>query len=378
VYSVLSIFCCYVLLIAIVTLGWYTLRTWKKRNIEPHTKVTVIVPARNESENIIGCLEKLVNQRYPSEFLDIIVVDDCSTDDTLFLVKDFISRNPQKRISLLVLTEANSSFKKQAISEAVKVASGDLIVTTDADCVMSSEWISSIVHIYESSNAVMIAGPVCFIKQGNIFSKIQELEFLSLIASGAATMNIGLPTMCNGANLAYEKKAFLEVGGFETNKKFASGDDVFLMHKMKKELHRKIRFIKCLDAVVETKPTKTFKSFLNQRKRWASKSRGYKDIATIITALIVILTNLTILTCFVLSFFSSTFLLLFLICFLLKFSIDFPVLFGICSFMKKEKLMYLYIPVQLIYPFYIVLTGISGLFGSFVWKDRIHNQHETE
>jgi len=360
-------------LIGIVTIGWYTLKTWKRKKSEPHTKVTVIIPARNESANILGCLNKIVRQHYPSELFDIIIVDDCSTDDTALLVNNFILKNPEKRISLIALNAEQSSLKKQAITEAVKVASSDLIVTTDADCTMSSEWISSIVNYYETTDAIMIAGPVCFTKSKSIFDKMQELEFLSLIASGAATINIGLPTMCNGANLAYEKKAFLEVGGFETNKKYASGDDVFLMHKMKKELHRKIRFIKCPDSIIETKSTTSIPSFFNQRKRWASKSRGYKDVPTIIIALIIFLTNILILSCFVLSFFSSTFLLLFLISFFLKFIVDFPVLFGICSFLKKEKLMYLYIPVQLVYPFYIVLTGISGLTGKYKWKDRIHS-----
>jgi poly-beta-1,6-N-acetyl-D-glucosamine synthase len=372
-YTILSILCCYVVLLAIVTVGWYTRRTWKTKKFEPHTKVTVIIPARNESANIMECLTNISNQHYPLELLDIIVVDDCSTDNTVVLIKDFISRNPEKRISLIELTASQSSLKKQAIAVAVKSATGDLIVTTDADCIMSAKWVSSIVTLYESSNAVMIAGPVCFRKSDNIFSKMQELEFLSLIASGAATMNIGMPTMSNGANLAYEKNAFQEVGGFETNKKYASGDDVFLMHKMKKELSRKIRFIKSTDAIVETKPTTSFISFFNQRKRWASKSRGYKDVPTIIIALIIFLTNFSILSCFVLSFFSATFLLLFLISFFMKFIADFPVLFGICSFLKKEKLMYLYIPVQLLYPIYIVLTAIAGLSGKYKWKDRIHS-----
>ena len=372
-YSILSICCSYVLLIALITLGWFSSRTWKRIQIQPSTRVSVIIPARNESAFILKCLNKITRQHYPSELLEIIIVDDCSTDNTAELVNDFIQKNQEIRITLMKLGTVESSLKKQAISEAIKIATGNLIVTTDADCSMSAEWIASIVEYYEATNSVMIAGPVCFTKSNKLFNKLQELEFLSLIASGAATINLGSPTMSNGANMAYEKKSFLEVEGYDGNTKYASGDDIFLMHKMKKSLNRKIGFIKCYDAIVETEAISSFQAFMNQRKRWASKSRGYKDAATITAALIVFMTNFSLLSCFVLSFFSPTFLFLFLICFMLKFIIDFPVLLGICSFLKKEKLLYLYIPVQFIYPFYIVLTGISGLLGSYKWKDRIHS-----
>ena len=372
-YSFLGISCVYVALIAFITIGWYSIKTCKLKKSERITTVTVIVPARNESLNILECLNKITNQHYPPQLLDFIIVDDCSTDNTISLIKDFILKNPEKRITLIELNDKHSSLKKQAISEAIKIATGDLIVTTDADCTMSPEWISSIMYFYEITNAVMISGPVCFTRSNSFFSNMQELEFLSLIASGAATMNFGLPTMSNGANLAYEKKAFIDVAGYDENKHHASGDDIFLMHKIKKEMHRKISFLKCMDAVVETKPITYLNTFFNQRKRWASKSRGYNDISTIVIALIVFLTNFSLLSCFVLSFFSKSFLILFLISFLLKFIIDFPVLFGICSFLKKEKLLYFYIPVQVVYPVYIVLTAVSGLSGKYKWKDRIHS-----
>ncbi len=368
----------YILLIAGYNIAWFNIKHWKITDTKPNTKVSVIIPARNESENILRCIENVCAQTYPSDLLEIIIVDDSSTDNTAYLVKNFISKAHFKNISLIELASGNLSSKKQAISEAVKIAKGSLIITTDADCVMSSKWIISIVEYFEKYNPVMIIGPVSFCNESGVFQKMQSLEFMSLIASGAASAHLGTPIMCNGANLAYEKEVFLKTRDGEASDKFVSGDDIFLMHKIKKTFKRKIVFIKSRDALVQTKPQVTVKSFLNQRKRWVSKSHGYTDTATIITALMVFLFNFILLSCFIFSFFSSFFFNIFIICFASKLIVDFPILMGASSFFKKKKMMYFYIPLQLIYPVYIVFTGLSGLFGNFSWKDRIYSGNETK
>jgi len=336
----------------------------------------VVIPVRNEAKNIINCLEKVVSQNYPSAFFEIIIVDDSSTDGTVALVKDFIVGHPLKSISLIELSHKHVALKKIAITEAVKVAKGDLIISTDADCTMSDTWIATIADYYENHKPAMIAGPVSFSNEKGCFESMQGLEFLSLIASGAASIKLRFPTMCNGANLAYEKAAFMEAGGFETNSKYPSGDDVFLMHKMKAQ-HKKIAFIKSYDAMVETNAQPTFSAFVNQRKRWVSKSRGYSNAATIVVALIVFLFNFSLLASLLLSFFQHSFFYVFLLSLSAKFIVDFPILTGISSFMKKKKIMYFYIPLQIIYPVYIVFTGFMGLFGKFEWKDRTYSANET-
>jgi len=375
-YSILGIAACYVLLILVYNISWFSVKTFKKSGNTGNIKVTVIIPVRNESANIVQCLEKITGQSYPSELFEIIVVDDSSSDNTVELVEKFIKENSSKKISIIKLSEKNIAFKKQAINEAIKISKGDLIITTDADCVVSAEWIENIMGYYALNKCSMIIGPVCFSDEKGFFQKIQCLEFLSLIASGAASANIGIPTMCNGANLIYEKKAFIEVGGFDKNKKFASGDDVFLMHKIKKSFG-KITFLKNYEALVHTKPQTTFQAFVNQRKRWVSKSRGYSDFSTILTAFIVLFFNLSLIVSFIFAFFYHIFLVIFLFTILSKLIIDFPILMGITSFVKKKKLMYFYFPLQLIYPVYIVFIVIKGLFGKFEWKGRILSNYET-
>lgn len=176
--------------------------------------------------------------------------------------------------------------------------------------------------------------------------------------------------MCNGANLAYEKKAFIEVGGYDANNKYTSGDDIFLMIALKKTAKRNISFIKCRDAIVCTSAQPTMKDFINQRKRWASKSRGYTDAAIVSVALLVFLFNLSLIASAALAIFSKAFLPVFLIGFIIKLVVDFPILFGVTSFMKQKKLLLFYFPLQVVYPFYIILTASFGLFSKFEWKKR--------
>ncbi len=369
-YAFFALFACYALLIITYTFGWYSIRTWKWAGGKVSTKVSVIVPVRNESENITACLKSIIAQTFPIPLYEIIIVDDSSDDNTVGVVKSFISNFSLKNIRIIELSGKNIHGKKQAISEAIKISTGDLIITTDADCRVTENWISSIVEYYERYKPAMIAGPVCFTERGNLFQQIQGLEFLSLIASGAAAMQLGMPVMCNGANLAYEKKAFIEVGGYDANNKYTSGDDIFLMIALKKTAKRNISFIKCRDAIVCTSAQPTMKDFINQRKRWASKSRGYTDAAIVSVALLVFLFNLSLIASAALAIFSKAFLPVFLIGFIIKLVVDFPILFGVTSFMKQKKLLLFYFPLQVVYPFYIILTASFGLFSKFEWKKR--------
>jgi len=372
-YVFILILVSYVLLIGIYSVSWYKIKSWKSEAKVPITKVTIVLPVRNESENINLCLKNLSCQNYPEDLFEIIIVDDSSSDNTVNLIKHFIKNSNENRISLIEHIGNNNFGKKQAITEAIKNAKGELIITTDADCIMNQKWIASIVEYYEVYKPPMIVAPVKFYNEKGLFQNLQSFEFLSLIASGAASVQLGLPIMCNGANLAYEKKVFIKVNGFESSVNHVSGDDVFLMHKIKKVTKRKILFIKCKEAIVETKAQNSLHDFINQRKRWVSKSMAYTDLATILSALIVFILNLFLIASFILAFFISEFKFVFMIIFTSKIIIDFPILYGISSFTGNLKNMFLFLPLQFIYPFYIFVITVVGLFGKFEWKKRKYN-----
>ena len=374
IFIVLSILTlCYVLLISFYTYGWISLKKYESKERIFSTSVSIIVPARNEEKKIIPCLSSLIAQYYPKNLLEIILIDDSSTDKTSELVNDFIKNNSEVNIKFLKLSDNDktNSNKKQAISYGIKNSSGSLIITTDADCILGEKWVSSIVDYYENHDVKMIVSPVVFKHEKHFLKKLQSLEFMSLISSGAAAINLRKPIMCNGANLAYEKEAFLNINGFEANKNYASGDDIFLLLEIKKHFGRNsIQFLKNQDSIIYTEAASTIKEFVNQRIRWISKSKAYKDFGIISVALIIFMFNFGIVAGLIAGFFFSDLLFWVLIMFCIKVLIDFPILFSFSKFIKQRKMLWYYLPLQVIYVFYITIFGIIGNLSPFNWKGR--------
>jgi cellulose synthase/poly-beta-1,6-N-acetylglucosamine synthase-like glycosyltransferase len=336
------------------------------------TKVSAIIPARNEEENIENCLKDFIQQNYPKQLLEIIIVDDNSKDKTTELINKFKTIHPSINIILISLNELQnfSAYKKRAVAVGIENASGTLIITSDADCRFNKEWISSIVSHYEKNQSKFISAPVSFNNTDTLFGKIQSLEFMSLIGSGATAINLGSPNMCNGANIAFEKSAYLEVNGFDNKNEPASGDDMFLMLKIAKKYPDKIHFLKSKDAIVYTDAKKNLSEFYQQRKRWASKGTKYNNSSVTAIAFIVYLANLFWLVNFVLAFIYPEFLALLLILTGLRMLIEILFLYSLASFFDKRKDLLLYIPTFIFNIFYVIIIGVAGSIGTYEWKGR--------
>ena len=364
---VLVIAALYLIIIAAFTFGLYNLKEkfyyFNKKNI---VKVSVLIAARNEEKNILKLLQSLYNQNFPKEFYEVIIVDDHSEDNTKKIIEDFI--NNHKDINIKVLN-AESEGKKRAISQALHNAENELIMVTDADCVLKSTWIESVVSFYQEKKCKMILAPVLLSPANNLFEKMQVLEHLSLIASTAGSASIGCPVMCNGANMAYEREAALEVEKLRHDFNIVSGDDMFLLEQFLKNYgHKNVRFLLNKSAIVETKTCKTIKEFFRQRRRWVSKSKSYTNSKIILTALVVLFFNLSIVSLFLSAFFIPALWSLYFLLTLLKFFIDFPILKSITNFMNQGKILKWTLPLEFIYPFYAVFTALSGLLLKVTWK----------
>ena len=374
IYFILGGFCLmYIIIIVWFTFGWFSTNEYLPLREKHKTKVSVIIPARNEENNIIDCLNDLINQNYPKDLFEIIIIDDDSTDKTKYLVNDFINSHPEKEILLLSSENTSIPFKgkKQAIKAAVSISRGELIITSDADCRMGKKWILTIASFFESQKVKMIIGPVCFHNDDSVFKKLQNLEFLSLIASGAGATKISHPLMCNGANLAFSKSAYNKVMEKGEIDNFTSGDDIFLMLKIKDNYGSStIKFLKNNNAIVYTEAKNTIKEFFYQRIRWVSKSRGYTSLSLIFTSLIIYIFNYLLLVGAILCFFLPQFIPFILILFLIKCIIDLPILYGITKFVKRKRLLLFFLPLQLIYILYISVIGFVGNFLKFEWKGR--------
>lgn len=361
----------YVIIILIYTIGWFKLKTYTLAKDNLNTFVSIIIPARDEENNIGHLLRKLVQQDYPKENYEIIVVDDHSTDKTAEIVSEFIHQHPTHNIEILHLSNPNpeSTYKKKAITKAIEASKGELIITTDADCSVNENWLRSFVSFYLNENPQMIVGPVCFQNESSFFEKMQSFEFLSLIAITAGAIRIRRPIMCNGANLAYKKSAFIKVGGFG-NDKFSSGDDVFLMLKTRKQFGNKsVRFLKNINAIVYTEPKKNLKEFIHQRVRWASKNKVY-SVKILMVSFTVYMVNLLLILGLLMAIIFPVIFKTVCICMIIKMLIDLPILFGITKFANRRKIMYFVFPMIILYPVYIIITGALGIIGNYQWKGR--------
>lgn len=352
--------------------------TGEKKVADELPFISIIIAARNEEKNIGECIQSIVNQTYPGNKFEIIITDDHSTDNTVSIIRAFQNENI-RLINLADFTGNKSlnSYKKKSIETALKFAKGTLVVTTDADCVAPKKWIETLVNFYKEKNALFVALLVSFqnpLPEDSFFKRFfkifQSIDFMTLQGITGASVHKKFLSMCNGANLAYEKKAFFDVNGFEGIDQIASGDDMLLMHKIQNQFPGKIFFLKSRDIIVETKPAETTKEFMNQRIRWASKTNQYTDKKIISVLLLVYLLNAWVFILAIASFFFIKVFYLFIISLLIKIIIELIFLYSVARFFDKQKLLWWFIPAQPFHILYTLIAGWLGTFGSYQWKGR--------
>jgi len=359
----------YLLLVGYMRGGWKVLGYFSKGGQTPRTKVSVLIAARNEEANIGRTLSDILAQNYPQELLEIIVVDDHSTDRTPAIVRSFVARG----VKLLTLNESEplNSYKKKAITLAIAEATGQLIVTTDADCRMENEWLATVVTCMERYDYFLLSAPVVYSQQRSFFEELQTLEFLYLIGLGAAGIGNRYPSTCNGANLAYRRDVFYEMGGFNGIDHLASGDDELFLHKVAAKYPDKIGFCKSTDAIVYTDAKRDLRGFINQRRRWASKSTHYKNRGIVALGVSIWFFNVLLVVSGVAAFTGYPELQpIFAAAISLKFLIEFIFLYPLCGFAKRKDLL-VYLPVlTVVHTIYMVYIGIAGNMGKYQWKGR--------
>ena len=339
------------------------------KDFSPSTFVTILIPARNEAANIGHLLKSLLEQDYPKKLMQLIVIDDFSEDNTAEIVNQFPSVEYVHLSASSVERKANS-FKKMAISLGVTKAKGDLIITTDADCVMCDRWLKAMVSEYEHGHSVMLAGPVIYKTRNNLFHIFQSLDFMSMQGITAAVLQSKKGLMGNGANLAYEKKVFNEVNGFDDIDHLASGDDMMLMYKVEKAYSGKINYVKSRDAIVFTDSMPTLSAFVHQRIRWASKSKSLKDKRIQWVLFFVLLMNVGLFASLLSVIFYPSFWIYALVLYIIKCIAEYFFLTDIARFFNRQKLLpYLFL-LQLWHISYMVFVGILAQFTSYHWKGR--------
>jgi glycosyltransferase involved in cell wall biosynthesis len=338
----------------------------------PQLLISVIIPARNEANNIGACLQSVCSQSLPAHLFEIIVADDFSEDATAAIVRSCKAPNLQllSLADLLPAGHQENAYKKRAIEAGIAAARGQLIVTTDADCIASPHWLSSIAAFYQRRQPAFIAAPV-LVTNGNAYVEIfQSLDFLTLQGITGASVYKKFHTMCNGANLAYERSVFYEVNGFAGIDHIASGDDMLLMHKIYERYPGRVFYLKSRAAIVHTAPVHNWKDFFRQRIRWASKAGQYKDKRILPALVVVYLFNVLLLSLFIAGWWNPRHWWLLAALLVCKTAVELFFLWPVAGFFGKKKLLWWFPVSQPVHIVYTIIAGWLGQFGRYEWKGR--------
>lgn len=359
------LFTAYALLVLYYWYAWSQIPLFESKETGTDIHFSIIIPARNEASNIGALLTALRRQSYPAHLYEVIVVDDHSTDQTVSVVSGF----PEVKC-ICLQEEGINSYKKKAIETGIAASNGNWILTTDADTLPGPDWLQQIASFAKANQAVMVAAPVYMQHNHSVLQLFQSMDFMILQAITGAVVYRKQLSMCNGANLSYSVNAYKAVNGFEGIDTIASGDDMLLMYKIWKQYPNGVHYLKSKAATVSTLPQTSWKSFFQQRIRWASKAGKYEDKRFMPVLLLVYLFNLAFAVLLVAGFFSPVYFIVGMGLWLGKTIVEFPLFLSAARFFgmgSTSKWFFLFQPLHIIYT---VLSGLFGQAGQYEWKGR--------
>ncbi|WP_299046875.1 glycosyltransferase [uncultured Polaribacter sp.] len=341
-------------------------------NQQPTTSFSVIIPFRNEADNLVELLNSILELNYPKNLVEFLFVNDDSTDNSVEIIEHFIHAFSKKStIKLATITILNNhrisnSPKKDAITTAIDKANFDWIVTTDADCTLPKNWLNAFDTFIQKNKPNMVVAPVNYVVDNSFIQQFQLLDFMSMQATTIGSFGLNFPFLCNGANLAYKKSIFFNVNGFEGNATIASGDDVFLLEKYTKYNQSKVHYLKSSKAIVSTSPVKNWSELIEQRKRWAAKAANFSSLKVKCIGFLIVFTNLIMLYLLC----SGNFKLLLFI-FSLKLIVDWVLFKPTLAFFNHQKndLVH-YIFSSFFYPFFSLYIFLLSMTTKYNWKGR--------
>lgn len=351
----------YVVAISALIFGFTKINAFEYTGLTPKTGFSIIIPFRNEAENLPLLLDSISKLHYPTALFEVILVDDDSEDG-------FNVPNSACNIRTIKNKRISNSPKKDAITTAMQVVNNDWIITTDADCIVNPNWLLTLDNYIQLHHPAMIASAVTYDGKASFLHYFQQLDLTSLQGATIGSFGLRKGFMCNGANFAYTQSFFHELNGFDGNDKIASGDDVFLLQKAMAKSPEKVHYLKSKNTIVTTKPVEDWKSLFYQRVRWASKTGSYQSNFGIALGLVVFGGNISLLfvVCCLLFGKGNNYLLFFSL--LAKLAIDFILIHKTNLFLKTKTHSFLI--SSLLYPFFSVSVALYSLFGQYEWKGR--------
>ena len=335
-------------------------------NSKEQKSVSVLVAFRNEEKCISELLESLLFQDYPLDKYEIILVDDHSADNSRRIIDRY--KKSYANLSVYALSD-NKTGKKAALTLGVEKSKNSIIITTDGDCIVPKTWVSTIVKAYDNCT-VFTFGGVGYTNQNKLFQLFQESEQRALLSSSLLMHFYNKPGMCNGANLSFRKDVFFELGGYSGNEHISTGDDEFLLRKVKDAYPNGTKFIQSEKSWVSTKPPNSFKDLVDQKIRWASKWKLHNDIGAKLLGVFILLANIVFISIFLLTMFQILPTDQFAAIVIIKAILELLLIQFIPPDNRKFRNLFVLLIISIIYPFYAVSIGLMSLKGSYTWKGR--------
>lgn len=365
----LSITFAYLGLIAALIYGFAKVPKFQLEDIPVKTAFSIIVPFRNEGNNLPQLLKSIKDLDYPKDLYEIILIDDASEDNSVKIIKTFVE-NGLQHVTIIKNKKQSTSPKKEALAKGIKKAQNNWIITTDADCRVPKLWLKSFDGLIQKTDFRLIAGPINYYDIASFLDRFQTMDILSLIGTTIGGFGLKEPFLANGANLAYQKTLFTELLGFNGSTEIASGDDVFFLQKAVKNNVRHVGYLKSIAATVETKPQRNWKQLVSQRLRWMAKSTHYKSFFAIISGIVVMLMNAVLLLLIPLTAFGVLSVNDFIYIAIIKFTVDFVLIFKTSRFLHQESVLPSFLTASIFYPFFSLYIVCLSLFSTYTWKGR--------
>ncbi len=335
--------------------------------------LTILVTARNEEENIESCIAGIIRQDYPKHKVEFILIDDHSEDHTISTAqKKLTGLNFSWKI--ISLKDYGLYGKKKGIEKGVEMASTQLIVCLDADSFpATSSWLTTLASCFGHTKAKLIAAPVALTPGKGLLFWFQQAEqlVLNLISAGAVKLN--KPVMCSGANMAFDREAFLTCRPYENNSHVPSGDDIFLLNKIQQLYPGSIQYLYNKACLVLTKPALQLQPFIHQRLRWAGKfKQNSNKMNGLLAALVFFANGITLLAAGIFICAEAPYCYVFAALLILKCLADVLLLFLAGQQLNRYswKMAGISLLLSILNPLYVGILGVLAIFIKPVWKGR--------
>jgi cellulose synthase/poly-beta-1,6-N-acetylglucosamine synthase-like glycosyltransferase len=303
---------------------------------------SIIICAYNEERKIEKCLMSIISQDEISNYAEILIVDDGSTDNTIQIAKSVLEKS---KIPFQIISNEKNTGKKRSIEKAIEhsIKKSEWIILRDADTfTLSNNWFKKLHNKMNNKNDLIIAPVITFIEKKKILAYLQYFEGLALMSLTKGSLNLNKPILCNAANMAFRKETFLKLQPYKTNYQLPTGDDIFILQKFK-SANCKITSCFSNDSIVYTYPPKKIESLYAQKSRWLSKTTIVNDYFNTFSGILISAMNILLLLIFTIN------LNLFVKVFIIKILVDFIILYTVQKHLKLKE----------INPFYFLIAEIG-------------------